>query len=322
MKMPKLVLCLAACLILSLPTYAQRKERRRGKYIRTEIRHTDHTPSFDFKITASTGSFSKISFKKTDVMTHHEVRLYEVLLEIVKENQGEGITPRGTVEYILVPGETYEGEKSTRQEIADNGPLANETIQLNGKNITTDANGLFIDTSQRILELFDNLSLRSIKLTAKHASLGTKSIEVTRNLIKRQPVNLPGKPRDYSVDLLTAFGQDYTQLRTSDINGLKVKAVFPNNAKPGDTIPVTIEADNKGPKPVCNLIARSFSSIPEVNGKTFYFGSIQPGKQASFSRLFRIPDNAQGPLYATIAFWSILGPAPTKAVNVNINITP
>ena len=79
-----------------------------------------------------------------------------MLIEIVRENAGQGITERGAVDYVLVPDEVYEGEQSIREEIEDNGPLDDADLEAAfGSirwNIHTDKDGIYIDSSGGTVE--------------------------------------------------------------------------------------------------------------------------------------------------------------------------
>ncbi len=316
----------AAFLAICTTVYGQAKEKRRGKYLRTEIRKTDRRNDFSVELEKSQFGMPVLQFKKFAILTHHEVRIYEMLVEIVHENAGQGITERGAVEYVLVPDEVYEGEESTREEIDGTAPFADVELEASiGKSnwsITTDKEGKYIDSSQRILDAFDNLRIKSEELVVKHKDLGEKRLALTRNLLKREAANMPDVEKQATSDILEAFGQDYTQLRFPGEEGLGTSAVAPAKAKAGETVAITVEVKNDGAKPVCNLMGRCFSADPGLNGKMFYFGSIQPGAKASFTRLVKMPDTPNRVCYAAIGFWTILGTAQNKECRMSIEIEP
>ena len=316
----------AAFLAISATVHGQAKEKRRGKYLRTEIRKTDRRNDFSVELVASQLGMPVLQFKKFTILTHHEVRIYEMLVEIVRDNAGQGITERGAVEYVLVPDEVYEGEQSTREETEGNAPFADAELEASIGNtqwsITTDKEGKYIDSSQRILDVFDNLRIKSEELVVKHKDLGSKSLELTRNLLKREAANMPDVERQATSDILEAFGQDYTQLRSSSEEGIRTSAIAPAKAKAGDMVAITVEVKNDGAKPACNLMGRCFSADSGLNGKMFYFGSIQPGAKASFTRLVKMPDTPNRVCYAAIGFWTILGTAQNKECRMSIEILP
>lgn len=320
MKITNLILCSVLTLLCASTLYAQKTERRRGKYLRTEVIKTDKTDSFSLSLGQGQASFPCLEFKSISVLKHHEVRLYEVLLEVVNENKGEGITPRGSIEYILVPGETYKGEKSEREEIVVNGPLADTMLTINGKSVMTDNKGVYLDSSQWILAHFDDMRQKSLNLVAEHKTLGKKNLVITRNLIKRESAEMPDVPQATGGDLLDSFRQNYTQLRISGVDGMKVTFTAPEKGKAGETIVLTAQVSNAGSRPICNLLGRTFCSDSGIDGKMFYFGTIQPGNKVVFSRLVTLPEKKAGPYFGCLAFWSILGPAPAKMCNFKIDV--
>lgn len=301
---------LSVLLLICLVSNAEIKERRRGKYLRTEVQHTENKEDFSFTMSNEAGIFVKFLFVKRTIVTIHEVRLYEMMQEIVRENAGDGITTRGAVEYVLIPNETYEGEKSTREEIKENGPLANCKLVLEGREIETNEKGEYIDRAQLIIDRFDDLRVKNISVSAVHNLLGERKIEITRNLIKREQVKTPGVAEKVSFDLLEELGMDFTQLRQSGIDGLKVSVEIPEKCRPDEYVLVTMNVENKGGKPVCNLMARSFSSYSELNGKMFYFGNIQPGQKRSFTRMLHATSASGKVCFLSLAVWNILGNVP------------
>ena len=147
--------------------------------------------------------------------------------------------------------------------------------------------------------------------------LGAKSLTITRNMIRRDVPKLPGVAVEETPDLLEAFGLDFHQLKQSSPDGVKVKVTAPSQAKAGDIVSITVEVANDGPKPVGNLIARSFSSESSLSDKMFYFGNIQPGKKVSFMRLVTLPERKDTIFYA-VGFWNVLGVAPKLEQRLSI----
>ena len=313
-----------ALMVFSVTAMAQAKEKRRGKYLRTDIKKTDKKNDFLMTLENNQLGMPTLKFRKMTILTHHEVRIYEMLIEIVRENGGQGITERGAVEYVLVPDEVYEGEQSIREEIEDNGPLSEAELEadFNGLrwSMHTDKNGVYIDSSQRILEKLDDLRIKKADLIVKHATFGSKSLSITRNLIKRETATMPDVEKQATIDILETFGQDYTQLRQSGTEGLKTSVAAPAKGRAGEIVAITVDVTNNGQKPVSNLLGRSFSSDADLNGKMFYFGNIQPGGKASFTRLVRLPEGSARKSYAAIGFWTILGTAQDAECRFSIDV--
>ena len=314
-----------AILAFGVSVHGDIKEKRRGKYLRTEIRKTDKRDSYSVELVKSPNGMPVLLFKRFTILTHHEVRIYEMLLEIVHENAGKGITDRGAVDYLLVPDEVYEGEESLREVIGDARPFAESEFEAKfgnmGWNVLTDKDGKYIDSSQRLLEVFDNLRVKNEELVVKHKELGDKSLVITRNLLKRETASMPDRDEKEPTDLLQSFGQDYTQLRQSSADGLRTSVKAPANARAGEAIAITVEIQNAGDKPICNLMGRSFSSDSSLNGKMFYFGSIAPDdKTTSFTRIVKMPEGKGRTCYVSIGFWTILGNAKRNECRFSIEI--
>ena len=290
--------------------------RRRGKYLRTEELKVETRKTYTVSLAQTKGSFPVLFFQGQSILTHHEVRVHEVLMEITHENNGEGVTQRGSVEYTLVPGETMRGEEIRREELRQDGPLANMEFQVNGKVVRTDSQGHWIDSAQTMIAPFDDLRARALPLTIRHPELGEQTLTLTRNLIRRENTAKEG-----SNDLLESFSMDFTQLRRTAVDGLTTKLIMANSAAIGSTLPATIEVSNSGPLPVSNLVARSFSSDPLLNGRWFYFGNLAPGEKRAFSRLFQIKEGTDV-RFVRFAFWSILGPITDKNCDATLQILP
>ena len=76
--------------------------------------------------------------------------------------------------------------------------------------------------------------------------------------------------------------------------------------------PITVKVVNNGSKQTSCLLGRSFSRMQDLNGRLFYFGSIEPGNTARFTRYFKVNDGElAGRAFLDIRFsdsWSVLKP--------------
>ncbi len=312
--LPLLMLLMAVCTQFN----AQTKVPRRGKYLRTEIRKTDKKEDFSFTLVDSSASLPCFEFRYKTILTHHEVRIYELYMEVLRDNAGVADPAERTIsDFILVPDKFFEGEKSTREEIVDAGPMVNRKISFDNKTVNTDAKGYYFDSRQELVAKFDDLRVKEIRVVAGCDDLGVKSLTITRNLIRREVAKLPGVVVEETPDLLEAFGQDFYQLKQSSPAGVTVKVSAPTKAKAGDIISITVEVSNAGPKPVGNLIGRSFSSEAGLSDKMFYFGNIQPGKKVSFMRLVTLPER-KGTIFYALGFWNVLGETPKSEQRLSI----
>ena len=307
-------------LCLAFPLLAQQPDnKRRGRYLRTEVRRRDATETYEVKAVPAKGSFPQFVFKKILVLTIHEVKLYETVMETVTANDGSGITPVGSVNYVVIPGEYIEGDETQRVERKYDGVLKMELFTLNGKAYATDENGIWTDESQTVLAAFDRMRTKNVEFRFSHKEYGEAVLELSRNFIKREMPVLPGTEKAQPTDVLEALGMDFSQLKLCSDEGISVQATYNKTAKPGEVLALTVEVKNNGLRSVSNVIGRSFTSTPGLDGKMFYYGLLLPGQKRSFSRLVTMPQR-KGPCYIRLAFWSICGPANKAATDLCIEI--
>ena len=307
-------------LCLAFPLLAQQSNsKRRGRFLRTEVRRRDVVESYEVKAMPAKGSFPQFVFKKMLIITIHEVKLYETVMETVSANDGSGITPMGAVNYVVVPDEITEGEESQRVERKYDGVLKLELFTLNGKAYTTDENGIWTDESQIVLSAFDKMRTKSVELRFVHKEYGDAVVVLSRNFIKKEAPVLPGAEITRPTDLLEALGLDFSQLKQCSDEGISVQATYNKTAKPDEVVALTVEVKNNGLRSLSNVIGRSFTSTPGLDGKMFYYGMLLPGQKRSFSRLVTMPQR-KGPCYVRLAFWSICGPMNKAATDLCIEI--
>ena len=307
-------------LCLAFPLLAQSSgNKRRGKFLRTEVRRRDATQSYEVKAVSAKGSFPQFVFKKILIVTIHEVKLYETVIETVTANDGAGITPVGSVGYVVVPGEYIEGEESQRIERKFDGVMKLELFNLNGKAYTTDENGIWTDEAQTVLSAFDRMRTKTVELRFSHKEYGDAVLELSRNFIKREIPVIPGTENTQPTDLLEALGMDFSQLKQCSDEGISVQVTCNKTAKPGEVVALTVEVKNNGLRSVSNVIGRSFTSTPGLDGKMFYYGLMLPGQKRSFSRLVTMPQR-KGHCYIRLAFWSVCGPMNKAATDLCIEI--
>ncbi len=307
-------------LCLAFPLLAQQPDnKRRGRYLRTEVRRRDVAETYEVKAVPAKGSFPQFIFKKILVLTIHEVKVYETVMETVTANDGSGITPVGSVNYVVIPGEYIEGDETQRVERKYDGVLKMELFTLNGKAYTTDENGIWTDESQTVLAAFDRMRTKNVEFRFSHKEYGEAALELSRNFIKREMPVLPGTEKAQPTDVLEALGMDFSQLKLCSDEGISVQATYNKTAKPGEVLALTVEVKNNGLRSVSNVIGRSFTSTPGLDGKMFYYGLLLPGQKRSFSRLVTMPQR-KGPCYIRLAFWSICGPVNKAATDLCIEI--
>ena len=306
-----------ACLLVfvGLHASAQTKFKRRGRFIKEEIEKQEEAPAYSVSLEHTKGSHPVLLFKKQTLVTIHTVRMYETILEIAKIDNAPGPVYREQVEPQIVPGELMPGERNTTKKTIDGAPFANETFLIEGHEYTTDKDGRIKDLHQKMLVPFDNLSCNSTIITIAHAQLGEKKITITRNLLKK-PTTVQKAADENALpayDILSCLDLDFTQLRQNGQDGLVISYKVPETVKAGEMVTITVNVANKGTLPIGTLLVRTFSREPWLDGKFFYFGNLFPGKTATFTREFIVPDNSRTELsHVAFAVWSLLGSQPEK----------
>lgn len=295
------------------------RPHRRGRLLRTEVRKTERLDGFECRMLPTQGSFPFLQITRKTLLTHHEVQIFEVVREVARQNKGEGITIRGTVDYEVIPGEVMEGEWTTREEWVDNGPFAETEFDILGQRWRTDRDGQIVDTAQVLLRGFDDLRTMTSELIITHATLGAKKLTIARNMLRRAESR--GDDRGASFDLLEMLGLDFLQHRLPGRDGLTMDVSSPTAASAGDIVKITVTASNDGNQQVSSLLGRSFSRETWANGRMFYFGGLKPGEKRSFTRLLTVPEDIKaGACFMTIGFWDVLGTVPGPARNIRIDV--
>ncbi len=302
------------CLCLSLPLLAQNDApRRKGKLLRTEVRKTDTASDFTCALKKTEGYLPCLTLRRRTVLTHHEVKVFEALREVRKEEPKDaGPIPHASLSYEVIPGETIEGEETLRTEEIDKGPLANAEITVQGVAGKTDAEGLYIDGEQHLLNLFDDMKTRSLTIKVTHGELGEQLMNITRELIIPIDSQIVAT-QEHTTDIIKSLGLDFVQQKAPSHDGLILSVRVPEKIHPGERISIMVTVENQGSKLASNLLARSFSREAWLNGRLFYFGTVQPNSKQSFTRIFRVPEQLpNNACFATIASWDVLGPLPKQ----------
>jgi hypothetical protein len=268
---------------------------------------TETTESYSCSLAPTSGSYPALLFRRQEQVRQHEARIYEAVAE---ERVTDAETGRDGITYRVLPGEEVRGETTTRETASDLGAFADASFEVNGVPVRTDRSGLYVDTEQRLLTPFDDLSVNVVELSIQHAELGALTSRVTRYLTLRWQDKRPEERlRLVQTDVLVALGADFEPVTATGRDGLRVMVALPETLLPGQQAVVRVEARNEGTRPLACLLARVFARHPWLSDLTFYLGNLPPGGQREFERVVRVPDNAvPGPVYAVVGFWDILGP--------------
>ncbi len=315
-----LVVILGSWLIPTVLQAQPAPKKYRGGIVRIDIRRTVEKRGFHCELAKTTSSFICLQFRERIELTHTEVIVYQAMQEVVREKNKDGQDV--IMEFAPIPGETLEGDESERVEIKITDPLVNESFRILGKDYVTNNDGLIVDYKQDILAAFDFLTTPPFDLTISHATMGKQVVNLTRTLIIPPFSEKPAK-NTASHDILLAFGQNYDQQLQSGRDGLEVSVTMATSASAGDSIAIVVNVSNKGPKAVSNLIARTFSRHAWLDGKFFYFGLVNAGAQAQFTRFVQAPViPPPHPCFLSIAFKDVLGDIPDKQQCLKLDIQP
>jgi hypothetical protein len=258
------------------------------------------------------GSYPALLFRRLERLKQHEMRIYEV---VVEEKSTDAETGREAVTYRVSPGDELPGETSTRETTRDLGPCADEPFVVNDISVRTNAAGLYVDSAQRLLLPFDDLTVMEVDLKVRHQEMGTVTARISRCLVLRWD---PERPDDrlklLQTDLLVSLGADFEPLKSVGREGLRVRVTMPETIRPGQDVTIRVEATNEGKRPVSCLVGRLFSRHPWLSGINVYLGNVPPAESREFERLVRVPDSAApGGVFGVFGFWDILGAAKESA---------
>jgi hypothetical protein len=302
-------------LVLVGPTLARGQTesvRRRGQYLRTEVLRTDAEKTYSCTLAPTSGSYPALLFRRLERLRQQEVRIYEV---VVEEKTTDAETGRDGVTYRVSPGDELRGETSVRETTRDLGSCADELFVVKGISLRTNAAGLYIDSAQKLLLPFDDLSVNVVDLEVRHQEMGTVSIRISRYLALRWDTKRPDERQKLmQTDLLMSLGADFEPLTSVGREGLRVRVSMPETIRPGQEVTVRVEVTNGGTRPVSCLVGRLFSRHPWLSGINVYFGNIPAGRTREFERLVRVPEDAlPGYVFGAFGFWDILGSAKESA---------
>ena len=299
-----LLLCLSAddgigvsSAVLDQLTPPQREEKQtisrcKGPFLRTEVR--GKTSEFQLAAALALSHPHRqpvLQLKILEFQTLAEVRIYEAFLRtfIPGDNPGQG-----TIELRRLEGEVWEEETRPRTLLLEGGPLANTKVLLDGIPLATDEQGVVQDPENRLnlLARFDNLGTRRSQVSIQVEGYPELVFPLTRTMPQRAENDEKRLEEDEAGEILLAYGLDFRlSRRKPEQEALQCRLLLPKSmafAVTGEAFPLTVEVTNRGSVQTSCLIARSFSRIPGLHGKLFYFGAIPPGKSASFTRLLTV----------------------------------
>lgn len=310
-------LFLVACLLLGLcVSAAPPPAKRRGRLLRVDVRRTEETPSFRWRLMAGTDSLPRLFFEEVVVRVTHKVNIYQTVIEVPASAE---TNPAG-VEYRVVPGELIEGETFAEQQSQVVGPIAGETFLVNEVPMRTDEVGVAVDGDQTLLRLFDDLTVTEVSVRASHPKYGSMLMDISRQVMKRYPQDTPPANLGHT-DLLASMGLDFLPRRSSGRDGVTMTVQMPERVRAGESLDVVLTVANGGGTATSSLMGRSFSRHDWLTGRLFYVGSVPPGESVTFTRRFQVPATAKGNLaYGALGFWDLHGAIPNKGLVLQTTI--
>lgn len=264
----------------------------RGSFLRTEVMKVESRNLLVVKLTvveATQQPTFRLSVQEEQDIT--EVRVYETLARdfVSSKNNGEG-----AYEYHLLPGEYTYGETGVRTVKSPLKPLANSPVRINAVGFVTDGDGVVqnLNTRLPILDTLDSLERRTMDFVVEVPDMPMQVFTVYRTMPQRRDYDEKLLDEPAQQDVLRCYHLDFRQsLVQPEQEGLECSFEpdrIPSLVRAGEWFPITVQVANRGKRQTSCLLARTFSRIPDLNGRLFYFGAIAPGATARFTRYFKI----------------------------------
>lgn len=181
----------------------------------------------------------------------------------------------------IVPDEYVEGPLDSREENVEIGPLMAEEVDYLGACVMTDGEGILVDGAQLVLALFDDLRERSRTIRFQTQNHGALDVVVTRDELNKR------------------YGIHYDSGSVSVPENIGLRAAWSQEQfQPGDRAELTLTVRNTGTRGnVRQLLARSMSRWPWLDGRMFYIGDLAPGEERVFTRVFHLPPEMEAATY-------------------------
>ena len=272
---------------------AEVSQAYRGDFLRNERVATENNPFIAAEFIGLRESNLAFLFRRMDLQVIRERPIYQKVMVTRNDDdmQSPGIR-------IVVPGETLEGPVESRQERVELGLLADAFVQFDGISGRTNRDGVFIDSDQTILAIFDNLKVNRHTFTIANLRHGTCKIELTRlEMNEKLGINYANTRSSHADDQLVGEVEwDRSNYRAGDVAVLSLKVT--NDSKAGG---------------IYRLLGRSVSRWPWLDGKMFYIGDLEPTESRVVSRHLVVPDDLPedlAVLYLRIGFCDLTGGKP------------
>ena len=209
-------------------------------------------------------------FRRMDLQVIRERSIYQKVMVTREDDdmQSPGIR-------IVVPGETLEGPVELRQELVEVGLLAGASVQFDGMSGRTNREGVFIDSDQTILAIFDNLKVNRHTFIITNLRHGNCKVELTR------------------LEMYAKLDIDYDETRSSHADQLVGEVEWDRSSyRAGDVAVLSLKVTNGSEADgIYRLLGRTVSRWPWLDGKMLYIGDLEPAESRVVSRRLVVPDD-------------------------------
>ncbi len=241
-------------------------------------------------------------FRRMDLQVILERPIYQKVMVTRNDDDMQSTGIR-----IVVPGETLEGPVESRQENVELGLLADASVQFDGMSGRTNREGVFIDSDQTILAIFDNLKVNRHTFIITNLRHGNCKVELTR------------------LEMYAKLDIDYDETRSSHADQLVGEVEWDRSSyRAGDVAVFSLKVTN-GSKAegIYRLLGRTVSRWPWLDGKMLYIGDLEPAESRVVFRRLIVPDDLPDDLavlHLRIGFNDLTGGKPQLPAIVRLSV--
>lgn len=281
---------------------AEVSQAYRGDLLRKERVATESNPFINAEFIGLREGNLAFLFRRMDLQVIRERPIYQKVMVTRNDDDMQSTGIR-----IVVPGETLEGPVELRQESVELGLLADASVQFDGMPGRTNREGVFIDSDQTILAIFDNLKVNRHTFIITNPRHGNCPIELTRiEMYEKLDINYDETRSSHADQLVGEVEWDRSSYRAGDVAVLSLKVT--NGSK----------ADG-----IYRLLGRTVSRWPWLDGKMLYIGDLEPAESRVVSRRLVVPDDLPDDLpvlHLRIGFNDLTGGKPQLPAIVRLSV--
>jgi len=281
---------------------AEVSQAYRGDLLHKEHVTTESNPFIDAEFIGLREGNLAFLFRRMDLQVIRERPIYQKVMVTrnADDMQSSGIR-------IVVPGETLEGPVELRQTNVELGLLTAASVQFGGMSGRTNRDGVFIDSDQMILAIFDNLKVNHHTFTITSLRHGNCKVELTRlEMYEKLDINYEETRSSHADQLVGEVEWVRSSYRAGDVAVLSLKVT--NGSK----------ADG-----IYRLLGRTVSRWPWLDGKMLYIGDLEPAESRVIFRRLVVPDDLPedlAVLHFRIGFNDLTGGKPQVPAIVRLSV--